>query len=48
MSKWGPESEFYNIREMMVLVEIKPRETYRKLAGFYPVAEGDCPLRERL
>jgi hypothetical protein len=35
-----PAGEFYNIRERMVLVEITLRETYRKLAGFYPFAEG--------
>jgi hypothetical protein len=35
-----PPGEFYNIRKMMVLVEITLRETYRKLAGFYPLATG--------
>jgi len=35
-----PAGEFYNIRKMMVLVEITLQETYRKLAGFYPFAEG--------
>ena len=35
-----PAGEFYNITKMMVLVEITRRETYRKLAGFYPPAVG--------
>jgi hypothetical protein len=43
-----PAGEFYNIAKMMVLVEITLRETYRKLAGFYPFAAGYIVPRKRL
>jgi hypothetical protein len=44
MSSFEWPGAFYTNQKVMVLVEITPRETYRKLAGFLPSSAGQSSV----